>query len=783
MSDRLFDKFDRSVMPIIIFAKASSIESGVDCIYPESFVIGILTTGANEVTAWLMEQDIRLEKCLKDLKDELSHKKEYNETNIVSDINDIRISKQIVDACKMANKIRIQYKNDNISIAHLFLAMLQSSKKICDIFARNGLNLSELEEAIASMDRDLVTSHCDNESKSKNNKMSALKSFCVDVTELASLNRLDPIIAREKEIDSAITILCRRSKNNPILLGDPGVGKTAIVEGIAQRIVKGSVPKQLQKCHLYSLSLSGLVAGTKYRGDFEDRIQSLIKEIQKCQNCILFIDEIHTLVGAGSAAGGALDASNILKPFLARNDLRCIGATTIDDFKKYFKGDGALTRRFQQIMVEQPTTQQMYKIINGIKNRYEEYHNCTISDDAVDSIISLTNRYLPDKNFPDKAIDCMDMVCAKNAWDLGDSIVDENLVIQTKIITAKDVAMVVSEQCQIPIEVIMWDDNERIKKIEDNLSKRVLGQKYAIDTVCRVLKNAYSGIRDPGRPIGSFVFGGQSGTGKTHMSKELANVVFGKESSLIRLDMSEFSESHSVSKLVGSPPGYVGFKETDAFIDKVKRKPYCIILMDEFEKAHPDVVKLFLQVMSDGIMTDAMGNKADFKNVILIMTGNFGMNDSKAISMGFEVATNKTFAKKEQERLIQYCKEQYGAEFINRVDEFVPFLPLNDNDLMSIAHMRTGELCERLSNRNRHLIFSNKTYEYLIKITKEQHGMNATMLNRLISKEVEPCISDALLSIPKDEKELYIITIDVKNNEFVFRKRKDLRAPKKSSKR
>jgi ATP-dependent Clp protease ATP-binding subunit ClpC len=267
----------------------------------------------------------------------------------------------------------------------------------------------------------------------------------------------------------------------------------------------------------------------------------------------------------------------------------------------------------------------------------------------------------------------MDMVCAKNAWDLGDSIVDENLVIQTKIITAKDVAMVVSEQCQIPIEVIMWDDKERIKKIEYNLSKRVLGQKYAIDTVCRVLKNAYSGIRDPGRPIGSFVFGGQSGTGKTHMSKELANVVFGKESSLIRLDMSEFSESHSVSKLVGSPPGYVGFKETDAFIDKVKRKPYCIILMDEFEKAHPDVVKLFLQVMSDGIMTDAMGNKADFKNVILVMTGNFGMNDSKAISMGFEAVTNNTFAKKEQERLIQYCKEQYGAEFINRVDEFVPF--------------------------------------------------------------------------------------------------------------
>jgi len=306
-----------------------------------------------------------------------------------------------------------------------------------------------------------------------------------------------------------------------------------------------------------------------------------------------------------------------------------------------------------------------------------------------------------------------------------------------------------------------------------------MGQKYAIDTVCRVLKNAYSGIRNPNKPIGSFVFGGPSGTGKTHVAKELAQAVFGNESALVRLDMSEFSEPHSVSKLVGSPPGYVGFKETDAFIDKVKRKPYCIILMDEFEKAHPDVVKLFLQVMSDGIMTDAMGNKADFKNVILIMTGNFGLNDNKELSMGFDTEKDQTVAKKEANRLVEYCRDQYGAEFVNRVDEFIPFITLDDDSLMFIAHMRTDELCERLSNRNRNLIFSDKTYDRLIEMTKEQHGKNATMLNRLIAKEIEPCISDALMSIPSSDTGFYTITIDVKSDGFSFRKRKRKSSSKK----
>jgi ATP-dependent Clp protease ATP-binding subunit ClpA len=566
-------------------------------------------------------------------------------------------------------------------------------------------------------------------------------------------------LARDKEIESSITILCRRGKNNPILIGDPGVGKTAIVEGISQRIVGGTIPKQLIGCKLYSLNLSSLVAGTKYRGEFEERIHALIKEIQNCTNCILFIDEIHTLVGAGSASGGSLDASNILKPFLARSDLRCIGATTLDDFKKYFQKDGALERRFQQVMVEEPTKDQMHQILVGIKYKFEEYHGCIITDDAIDSVINLCSRYLPDRNFPDKAIDVVDTCCAKHAWD-NDK--------QKPTITGKEIAKVIGEMCQIPIEVILWDDNERIKKIEETLSTRVIGQKYAIDTVCKVLKNAYSGIRNPIKPIGSFVFGGKSGTGKTHMAKELAKAVFGKDSSFIKLDMTEFSEKHSVSKLVGSPPGYVGFQDTDLFIDKIKRKPYCIVLLDELEKAHPDVIKLFLQVMSDGEMTDASGNKADFKNVVLVMTGNFGTGagDGKT-SLGFSETVNKDPFVDAQNKLISYCKEQYGEEFINRVDEFVPFMPLSDQDLKLIIKMRMDEIETRLSSRGFKMEFTESIYDLLLKLSKEEYGSNATVLNRLIAKKIEPCISDALVRCGDG----CVMYVSVENDNFICNKK------------
>ena len=736
---KIYDKFDGPLVRVVIFAEAASINTKVDCIYPESFAIGMLTTGANEVSSVLDEMDINLEKCLTVLKKELGKKKANNEKEGLPDFQNLKISKQVIEVCKLSDKIRAEvFEGDDIGVQDVFVSLLRISQSVRLIFEKSGLTEIGYIEHF-KRGKEMATTGSGRERKScPSRKLKALDSFCINVTQLAIDNKLDPIIAREAEIEKMITILCRRGKNNPILLGAPGVGKTAIIEGLAQRIVSGTVPTSLKGNKLYSLSLSGLVAGTKYRGDFEDRIQSLVQEVQKMPNCILFIDEIHTLVGAGSAAGGALDASNILKPFLARGDLRCIGATTLDDFKQHFQKDGALTRRFQQILVEEPSKEQMYQILNGIKHKYEEYHSCTISDNAIDAIIRLTDRYQPDKNFPDKAIDTMDTACAKYvSWHISNSQTSStNIVNKNIVITSDNIAHVVSEQCEMPIEVILWDDNERLKKIGETLSSRVIGQQNAIDVVCRVLKNAYSGIRDPSRPIGSFVFGGQSGTGKTYMAKELAMAVFGKDTSFIRLDMTEFSEKHSVSKLIGSPPGFVGFREADIFIDKIKRKPYCIVLLDELEKAHPHVVKLFMQVMSDGIMTDATGNKADFKNVIFIMTGNFGVNSKKKSELGFGAQTSVSAVKEAQSNIIRYCRERYGAEFVNRVDEFVVFSPLNDSALKTIVKIKLEEVCERLVDRKCTLRFSDSVADLLIVKSKQSHGGNATVLDRLIAREI-----------------------------------------------
>ena len=767
MSDKkIYDKFDSTVVQVVIYSKAASIDAKVDCIYPESFAIGILTTGANEVTSLLMDEGIDLESCLKSLKKELITKKTLNEVGTPS-LSDLKISKQISEVCKIANKIRIdEFESpDKIGVQHLFLALIRSCASIRAIFESAGITPEKFLE-ICKRVKEPAGGDGKEERSGSRKKTHALNSFCSDITQLAKDNKLDPIIAREKEIENAITVLCRRTKNNPILLGEPGVGKTAIVEGISQRIVSGTVPRQLLKCKVYSLSLNSLVAGTKYRGEFEERIQALVKEIQSTTDCILFIDEIHTLVGAGSAAGNALDASNILKPFLARNDLRCIGATTLDDFKKYFAKDGALARRFQQINVEEPTKDQMKQILAGIKPKLEQYHKCIISDDAIESVIGLCDRYLKQRNFPDKAIDCLDTGCAKYAWDKEEK----------KVLSAKDVASVVGEMCNVPLEVIMWDDYERIRKIGEILSGRVVGQKKAIEVVCRTLKNAYSGIRNPEKPIGSFVFGGQSGTGKTYLAKEVSKALFGNDTSFIRLDMTEFSEQHSVSKLVGSPPGYVGFQETDVLIDKIRRKPYCIVLLDELEKAHPDVMKLFLQVMSDGIMTDASGNKADFKNVILIMTGNFGMNSEVKAGLGFaDHSSTKDPFNEAQGRLVGYCKEAYGAEFVNRVDEFVPFMPLNDDDLKMIAKMRLEEISARVVDRKCKIEFADEVYDLLVKMSKEEHGGNANTLNRIISKKVENCISDVLMSCKNPKK----VVISVKDGDFVGGKNEDKKTKEK----
>ncbi|TRZ80307.1 ATP-dependent Clp protease ATP-binding subunit [bacterium] len=760
---KIYERFDNNVSQVVVWAKAASIDAHINCLHLESFAIGLITMGVNEVTSFLVDLGVDLNDSLKLLKNDLASKVEKGAA-IPSFSGVMPVSKEVLEMCKVSDEISTEMGSEFTGLIHLFLALLQESKPIKDIFEKEGLDAARLVSAIKG--GDTITEpnrkpEGTNQRRNKKGSRSFLDQYCVSITEQARQNKLDPVIARETEIEEAITILCRRGKNNPILLGEPGVGKSAIVEGLSQRIISGAVPKQLMNCDVYSLSLSSLVAGTKYRGEFEERIQGLIKEIQDNTNCILFIDEIHTLIGAGASSGGALDASNILKPFLARNDLKCIGATTLEDFKKYFKKDGALIRRFQQIMVDEPTQEQTYKIMYGLKHKFEEYHNCIISDEAIDAVITMSYRYQPTKNFPDKAIDVLDTACAKYAWGKDG---------EKPVLVMSDIAKVISEQCQIPLEIIMWDDHERIKNIQNTLSSRVMGQDYAIKHICKILKNAYSGISNPDKPIGSFVFGGESGTGKTYMAKELASAIFGKDTSFVKLDMSEFSESHSTSKLIGSPPGYVGFEDTDVFTDKVKRKPYCIVLLDEVEKAHPDVMKVFLQVMSDGTMTDSHGSKINFKNVVLIMTGNFGMNDKSKGSLGFDSDNSKSIVDLEQKRLIDFFKERYGAEFVNRVDEFIPFMPLSDEALEKIADKGVKEICSRIKYHNCTLKFAPDVASQLVKMSKDEYGMNANILNRLIVKQVEPCVADALMSL--DVNIMYGVTISVKDGEFIHTKRK-----------
>jgi ATP-dependent Clp protease ATP-binding subunit ClpC len=757
----IYDKFDKTSQQIVVRASAASVDAEIDTIYPEAFMIGILLCGSNCVTNTFLDMDMDLNKCLKNFKKKLLSRRSLDSNPMQKAIhyNELKISKEILNVVETADKYSVEEECNNITIEHIFCALLKVSPYIAIVLEQEGFTMDRFMERLDGPDSDKELAGVGLKPLNKSRKTNALKAFCTDLTEEASNNKFDPIIARETEIELAITILCRRGKNNPIFLGNPGVGKTAIVEGIAQRIVSGTVPKQLLGTKLYSLNLSSIVAGTKYRGEFEERLQALVKEIQNDPKCMLFIDEIHTLIGAGSASG-ALDASNILKPFLARSDLRCIGATTLEDYKKYFQKDGALVRRFQQIMVEEPDHDQMRKILVGIRSRYERYHDCIITDDALDAVINLSARYLSDKRFPDKAIDCMDTACAKFAWHNRETA-------GKPTVTATDIARVVGEICQIPVEVILWDDNERIKKIEQTLLSRVIGQDAAINTVCKILKNAYSGIRDPHRPIGSFVFGGQTGTGKTYMAKELAQAVFGKEDSLIRVDMTEFTEPHSVSKLIGSPPGYVGFREIDIFVDKIRRKPYCIVLLDEIEKAHKDVMRLFMQVLSDGQMTDAVGEKVDFKNVVIIMTGNFGLNTPPQASLGFNSKEVKQVADEEQKRLVSYCQNKYGSEFINRIDEFIPFMPLSDESLRKITGLMLNEIVGRVVNRNCGIVFSDKVFDLLVEKSKKEYGKNANIFKRLISREIEPCVSDILMDAGNAA---YAISIDVEDGAFVGHK-------------
>ncbi|MBS6229604.1 MAG: ATP-dependent Clp protease ATP-binding subunit, partial [Clostridium sp.] len=608
-----------------------------------------------------------------------------------------------------------------------------------------------------------------------------------NLTQLATAGKLDPVIGREQEIQRVIQILSRRTKNNPCLIGEPGVGKTAVVEGLAQMIASGNVPETIADKRVVTLDLSGMVAGSKYRGEFEERIKKVISEVVESGDVLLFIDEIHTIIGAGGAEG-ALDASNILKPSLARGEIQLIGATTINEYRKYIEKDSALERRFQPVTVDEPTEDESVAILKGLRSRYEEHHKVEITDHALEAAVKLSSRYINDRFLPDKAIDLIDEAASKvrlqnytkpakikdyeaeidgleeakeeaikrEAYEKAGEIKKKQEKIREKIaqtmekwqkdkeskkliVSDNEIADVVSGWTRIPVRKLAEEESERLRNLEGILHQRVVGQEEAVTAISKAIRRGRVGLKDPKRPIGSFLFLGPTGVGKTELSKALSEAMFGTENALIRVDMSEYMEKHSVSKMIGSPPGYVGYDEGGQLSEKVRRNPYCVILFDEIEKAHPDVFNILLQVLDDGHITDAQGRKIDFKNTIIIMTSNCG-SEQRSSSLGF----NKSVSDIARDRVMQSLSEFLRPEFLGRVDEIVVFNQLTEQDFVSIAALMLGELKEPLAEKGITLRWEQQALELLAKKAHGKQG-SARDLRRLIRKEVEDKICSLLV--------------------------------------
>jgi ATP-dependent Clp protease ATP-binding subunit ClpC len=626
----------------------------------------------------------------------------------------------------------------------------------------------------------------------------ALDQLGIDLTEAARKGKLDPIIGRHKEIERVIQILSRRTKNNPALIGEPGVGKTAIVEGLAQHIVAGDVPETLENKRLISLDMGSLVAGTKYRGEFEERLKKIIDEIKTAGNCVIFIDEFHTMVGAG-AAEGAVDAANILKPSLARGELQCIGATTLDDFRKYVERDAALERRFQPVLVEEPSIDETMAILKGIRQRYEEHHHLKISDDALTAAANLASRYIPDRFLPDKAIDLVDEAASRvrirhstvpislkqireqldsvrkdkdaalatQQYDYAGELREREVQLEEKgkqteaewrseqgqedvVVKKEDIAEVVSMWIGVPVVQLADDETSRLLNMEEVLHKRIVGQDEAIDTISKAIRRARAGLKDPRHPIGNFIFLGPTGVGKTELARALAEFMFGSEDTLIRIDMSEFMEKFAVSRLVGAPPGYVGYDEGGQLTEAVRRKPYCCILLDEVEKAHEDVFNLLLQIFDDGHLTDAKGRRVDFRNSIIIMTSNIGAEDIlKSTSIGFasrsdEAKTRERSYDRMKENLLDKLKKRFRPEFLNRIDAQVVFHPLTKEQIRLIVDLMLATVSKQLAEKEIKLAVTDAAKDFLgEKGFDEVYG--ARPLRRVIQNMVEDRLSEAVL--------------------------------------
>jgi len=711
-----------------------------------------------------------------------------------------------------------------VGTEHLLLAILSESDSYAVAFLEElGVSVERLAQAVSKGMQggaDDGFGGFENESAPNGSQKggSALDKFGRDLTQAAKNGEIDPVIGREKEIQRVIQILSRRTKNNPVLIGEPGVGKTAVAEGLALEIAKGNVPEILKDKRVVSLDLTGMVAGAKYRGDFEERIKAAIDEVKKSKNTILFIDELHTIVGAGAAEGSA-DAANILKPSLARGDFQVIGATTLNEYRKYIEKDAALERRFQPVKVGEPTPEQAVQILKGLRDSYEAHHKVKITDEAINAAVTLSSRYIADRYLPDKAIDLIDEGASKvrlasltspdNVKELEDEIADyekekasaineqdferaarlrdEQKKLQTKLddakkkwqeqqkgnsgeVTAEDIAKIVSEWTGIPVVQLTKEESERLLNMENVLHERVIGQSEAVTAIAKAIRRGRVGLKDPKRPVGSFIFLGPTGVGKTELCKALAEAMFGDENAMLRLDMSEYMEKHTVSKLIGSPPGYVGFEEGGQLTEKVRRKPYSVVLFDEIEKAHPDVFNMLLQILEDGRLTDSQGRTVDFKNTIIIMTSNVGARliTEKQSSLGFnsENENAEESEKKDIKELVTgELRKVFRPEFLNRVDDIIVFNKLNKDEIKQIAVKMLKTLENRLDKMNIKISFTdNAVSEIADKGFDENYG--ARPLRRAIQNEIEDPLSEQMLE--GKVKDGAVVTCDFADGQFTF---------------
>ena len=725
--------------------------------------------------------------------------------------------------------------HDYIGTEHILLGIIYDTESIaCELLVSLGADLDIIHDAILDLLNedtlnDMPKLNVFNENKApkkdnnakdnkqKNNSATPLlDKYGRDLNILAQEEKIDPVIGRNHEIERVIQILSRRTKNNPILIGEPGVGKTAVTEGLAQRLINGNIPKVLASKRIISLNMASLVAGTKYRGDFEDRLKKIIDEIIENKNIILFIDEMHTLVGAG-AAEGSIDAANILKPALSRGEIQVIGATTLKEYKKYIEKDSALERRFQTIMVNEPSAKDAISILKGIRNKYEEFHCAKITDEAIKAAVKISQRYITDRFLPDKAIDLMDEAAAKvrlktvniptnisqleqkiqdlkkakekaidnQNYELAATIRDQEIKIKEELATAKtawetqnnaqiavteeDIADVATLWTGIPVKRLVAKEADRLLHIEDIIHKRVVGQNEGVNAVAKAIRRARAGLKDPKRPIGSFLFLGPTGVGKTELARSLAEAIFGDESAMIRFDMSEYMEKHTVSRMLGAPPGYIGYDEGGLLTDAVRRKPYAVILLDEIEKAHPDIFNILLQVLDDGRLTDSQGRTVDFKNTVIIMTSNAGafkLQPQKTNTMGFAVNEDKQIKQNAKKIVMDEVKRQFKPEFLNRIDEIIIFEPLTDKELTQIVTLLLNDVQKRLAEMDIELIIKDEVKSYLLK-----HGTDTIYGARPLKRAVQRYLQDPLAEqlLQKSIKSMQKISVDCVEDKLTFK--------------